>query len=147
MPTKGLCIAIQSISRRQQIKAASRRLLLAWWRPFQVPKQPVQLPEDTIAPVIENRTAMTEIAEKENIEIVANVTDDQEIKSVRLFYKISGQTDYQMKILQKDTQDSLYHSIIPSPEIIGKEEVEYYFVASDGTNEQTSDHLYNYCYK
>ncbi|OLS35885.1 lamin tail domain-containing protein [Bacillus sp. MRMR6] len=106
----------------------------------QVPKQRVQLPEDTLAPIIDNRTAITETSEKENIRIVADVKDDQEVKSVRLFYKISGQSDYQMQILQKDTHDSLYHSIIPSPEIIGKEEVDYYFVASDGTNEQTSEH-------
>ncbi|MBM4760990.1 metallophosphoesterase [Bacillus sp. B15-48] len=106
---------------------------------YQVPSQPVVLLEDTTAPMIKNLTAVTEVDEKENIEVITEVTDDQEVKSVRLFYQLSGETEYKMKIIRQDGKDSLFKSLIYSPELIGKEYVDYYFVASDGTNETTSD--------
>lgn len=106
---------------------------------YQVPRQPVELANDSTAPTIENLTSINEVNQKENIDLIAKVTDDQEVKSVRLFYKTNDQDEEQMVILQQNKDDKMYHSIIYSPELIGKEYVEYYFVASDGTNEVKSE--------
>ncbi|MEH7384192.1 lamin tail domain-containing protein [Bacillus sp. JJ1521] len=106
---------------------------------FQVPSQPVQIEEDTVPPTIENLTAITEVNQKDNIDIVANVTDDKEVKSVRLYYKINHQDEYSEAILQENYDDLLYHHTIYSPDLIGHEYVDYYFVVSDGKNEVKSE--------
>ena len=54
---------------------------------FQVPEQPVQVENDTVAPTVENLTEATEVNEQNDINIVADVTDNKEVRSVRLFYK------------------------------------------------------------
>lgn len=136
---KGIVYGYPTDQTTQQIKLEIKDATPGTVEAHQVPREAMQLPEDTIAPVIDNKTEVTEIAEKDNIEIAANVIDDQEVKSVRLFYKISDQNDYQMKILQQDSTSGLFHSTIYSPELIGKDFVDYYFVASDGSNEKTSD--------
>ncbi|MFC0272253.1 lamin tail domain-containing protein [Metabacillus herbersteinensis] len=106
---------------------------------FQVPGQPVHIEEDTVAPTIENLTNVSEINQKDNINLVANIKDDKEVKTVRFFYKIDNQTEYKDVIVKEDYDDLLYHHTIPSPDLIGNEQVEYYFVASDGTNEVRSE--------
>lgn len=107
--------------------------------PSQVPAQPVQVSDDLIKPVIENMTKVTEVNQKENIQIVADASDDREVKSVRLFYRPNHQQDYTQVLLAEDFDDMMYHHTIYSPEIIGNQYAEYYFVVSDGTNEVTSD--------
>ncbi|WP_066304384.1 lamin tail domain-containing protein [Bacillus sp. FJAT-29814] len=106
---------------------------------YQIPNRPVHMEEDTIAPTIENRTGLAEIDQKENIHIVADVQDDNEVKSVRLFYRNNTQSDYSQALLAENYDDRMYHHTIHAPEIIGKEYVEYYFVVSDGTNEVKSE--------
>ncbi|MDR7080551.1 LPXTG-motif cell wall-anchored protein [Neobacillus niacini] len=106
---------------------------------FQVPVKPVHIEEDTIAPTIENMTAATEINQKENIQISADAADNNEVKSVRLFYRTNTETNYNEAILAENFDDMMYHHTIYSPDIIGKEYVEYYFVVSDGTNVVTSN--------
>lgn len=106
---------------------------------FQVPGESVQLEEDTVPPTIENLTTVTEVNQKDNIDIVANVTDDKEVKSVRLFYKIDNQDAYREAILQENYDDLLYHHTIYSPDLIGNQYVDYYFVVSDGSTEVTSE--------
>lgn len=106
---------------------------------FQVPNQPVQLEGDTENPSIENMTAVSEVNQKENIHIVADASDNMEVKSVRLFYRTNDQVVYNEAILAEDFDDMMYHHTIYSPDIIAKEYIEYYFVVSDGTNEVTSE--------
>ncbi|MEH7381266.1 lamin tail domain-containing protein [Bacillus sp. JJ1533] len=106
---------------------------------FQVPSQPVQMEEDTVPPTIENLTKTTEVNQKDNINIVANVTDDKDVKSVRLFYKIDQQDKYSEAILQENYDDLLYHHTVYSPDLIGHKYVDYYFVVSDGKNEVKSE--------
>ncbi|WP_245831959.1 lamin tail domain-containing protein [Oceanobacillus senegalensis] len=106
---------------------------------YQVPEQPLQLEEDTIPPTVENRTEATEVDEQENIQIAANVEDDKEVVSVRLFYKTTNQADYKDVVLQKDQESGQYQHTIYSPELIGNKKVEYYFTVSDGMNEVTSE--------
>jgi Calcineurin-like phosphoesterase/Lamin Tail Domain len=106
---------------------------------FQVPSTPVHIEDDAVAPSVEDVTGLTEINQKENLEIVADAADDKEVKSVRLFYRMNGQTDYSEVILQENFDDMMYHHTIYSPDIIGKKYVEYYYVVSDGFTEVTSD--------
>ncbi|WP_413303471.1 lamin tail domain-containing protein [Bacillus sp. 1P10SD] len=105
----------------------------------QVPVQPVHLQDDATKPVIENMTGVTEVDQKDNINIVADASDDVGVKSVALFYRTNTQSEFTKALLSEDFNDTMYHYTIYSPEIIGKTYVEYYFVASDGVNEVTSD--------
>ncbi|WP_428909512.1 lamin tail domain-containing protein [Niallia sp. Krafla_26] len=139
-PDKGIVYGYPLDGTTQQVKLENNKdATPGTVEPYQVPQEAVQLLEDTTQPVIENKTDVTEVAEKDNIDIVANVTDDQEVKSVRLFYKTDDQNEFQMKILQQDSSSGLYYSTIYSPELIGKDYVDYYFTASDGRNEIASD--------
>lgn len=106
---------------------------------FQVPSQTVTKEEDTKAPVIQNVTEATEIVQTSDIHLEAIVEDETEVKTVEVFYRTNSQEEYQSKLLEQDYNDRMYHHLIYSPEIIAKEYVEYYFVASDGTNETKSE--------
>ncbi len=105
----------------------------------QVPAEPVHVVEDTIKPVIENMTKVNEVNQKENIQIVADASDDREVKTVRLFYRPNHQQAYAQVLLAEDYDDMMYHHTIYSPEIIGNQYMEYYFIVSDGANEVTSE--------
>ncbi len=105
---------------------------------YQVPEQPTSLEEDTEAPTIENLTEVSEVNEKEDINIVAEATDNKEVVSVRLFYKTSNLSEFKDVVLQAD-EDGKYRHTIYSPDLIGNQKVEYYFEVSDGVNEVTSE--------
>ncbi|GAE94539.1 hypothetical protein JCM21714_3701 [Gracilibacillus boraciitolerans JCM 21714] len=106
---------------------------------FQVPSETVTVPNDNVAPAIENMTEQTEVNQTDNIQLKADAKDDLEVKTVQVYYRTDDETDYQMALLEAGYDDMLFHHIIYSPEIIAKEYVEYYFVASDGINKTTSD--------
>ncbi|WP_368658136.1 lamin tail domain-containing protein [Metabacillus halosaccharovorans] len=106
---------------------------------FQVPKQPVQIEKDTIAPTIENKTAVTEVEQTEDIEIAAAASDNLEVKSVRLFYRTNDQDVFNETLLALDSESHLYTNMIYASDLIGKEYVEYFFAVSDGVNEVRSD--------
>lgn len=106
---------------------------------FQVPKQQITLPADELAPTIENLTDKSDVLQTDNIDILADVQDEMEVKTVQVYYRMNEQETFQTALLTEDYDDMLYHYRIYSPEIIGKEYVEYYFVASDGVNQVMSD--------
>ncbi|MCT9872204.1 hypothetical protein N7568_22810, partial [Paenarthrobacter aurescens] len=60
--------------------------------------------------------------------------DDQAVKTVKLRYRTNRKDDFKEILLQKDHNDRLFHHIIYSPELIGKEQLEYQLEASDGEN-------------
>ncbi|WP_411334562.1 lamin tail domain-containing protein [Metabacillus indicus] len=105
---------------------------------YQIPKKPVTLKQDKNPPSIQDLTDLTKIDQKEDIHILADAKDDQSVKSVRLFYKVDNQSDYQSAILKENYDDMLYHHTIYSPDLIGRKSVEYYFTVSDGMNETVS---------
>ena len=106
---------------------------------FQVPKQPVHIVEDDVAPTIENKTTVTKVEQTDDIEIAAEATDNLGVQSVRLFYRTNGQEQLNETLLSLDSETQLYKNMIYASNLIGKEYVEYFFVASDGTNEVKSD--------
>jgi len=106
---------------------------------FQVPKQPVHIEKDTIAPTVENQTAVTEVEQTEDIEIAGTASDNVEVKSVRLFYRTNDQDTFNETLLALDSETHHYKNMIYASDLIGKDYVEYFFVVSDGTNEVRSD--------
>ncbi|MFD3447609.1 lamin tail domain-containing protein [Microbacteriaceae bacterium 4G12] len=108
-------------------------------QPNQVPVKPVHVEEDKVKPTIENVTRQTEVKETEDIKLSVDAKDDKGVKTVRVFYKTNDASEYKSVILQRDYNSLLFKHTIYSPEIIGKQYVEYYFVVSDGMNEVRSD--------
>lgn len=108
-------------------------------RAIQVPTSEREYPVDSSNPVIENLTAVTTVSQKEDIEVIAKATDDKEVKTVKIFYKISGQEQFTEAIVKENYDDSFFHHTIYSPDLIGKEYVDYYLFASDGINDVTSE--------
>ncbi|AST93764.1 hypothetical protein BC6307_22065 [Sutcliffiella cohnii] len=106
---------------------------------FQVPPQVVELEDDTTPPIVTDLTSVTEVLETEDILIRAEASDDREVKSVRLFYSLSTDNDYRGVILNKNQENETFFWTIASPDIIGEDYVDYYFVVSDGTNELVSE--------
>ncbi|MCD7034293.1 lamin tail domain-containing protein [Metabacillus sp. GX 13764] len=106
----------------------------------QVPAKTVTVPDDNEKPVIENLTTQTTVKQSENIKITADAQDNIQVKTVVLYYKLDGQQDFTKVLLQEDYNNLLFNHVIYSPDLIGKKNVEYYFTASDGSNEVTSDH-------
>jgi hypothetical protein len=107
--------------------------------PVQVPNQPVILPEDNEKPAFEDLTTQKQVSEYENIQLLFDAKDNQQVKTVRLFYKHNEAAEYKAVDLIQDFNDNLYHYTIYSPELIGKTFIEYYLIISDGTNDVTTE--------
>ncbi len=103
--------------------------------PEQVPQHPVQLADDHEKPVIEDLTDLDVVTSTEDITLTAKITDNIQVKRVTLFYTIYGGAFAKVDLVHDWTDDTIYNHTIYRPELIGKETLEYYFVASDGTNE------------
>jgi Lamin Tail Domain/S-layer homology domain/Calcineurin-like phosphoesterase len=107
--------------------------------PVQVPDQPVVIPGDNEKPTLEDLTKQKQVSEYENIQLLFGAKDNQQVKTVRLFYKDNQAEKYKSVDLLQDFNDNLYHYTICSPELIGKAFIEYYLVISDGTNDITTE--------
>ncbi|WP_400243725.1 lamin tail domain-containing protein [Niallia sp. JL1B1071] len=106
----------------------------------QVPNQPVHVEEDLVAPTLTNATNVEEIHQMDDLTIRAKATDDKSIKSVVLYYRTNDQTDYEKVLLTVDPSDMEYYTaVLYAANFIAKESIEYYFVATDGQNEVTSE--------
>lgn len=106
--------------------------------PEQVPGEKVQLPDDTAEPNIEDTTGKYTITSEEPVQITATITDDIEVKSVSLFYRTMDGENFRQVNLERQTEDTFQHTIY-EPELIGQQELEYYFVARDGRNESSTE--------
>ncbi|MFC4321542.1 lamin tail domain-containing protein [Litchfieldia salsa] len=140
MPNKGIVYKYPTDKSTKMLKV-SNGLLPATpgsLEEYQVPVKSVMVEEDTVQPTVQDLTTVSTVDQEDDIEIVAKADDNMSVKSVRLFYKTNG-LEFSEAILKENYDDSLYHHVIYSPNLIGKEYVEYYFVVSDGKNEVTSD--------
>ncbi|RIW36077.1 LPXTG cell wall anchor domain-containing protein [Bacillus salacetis] len=106
---------------------------------FQVPGTPVHIEADTVDPVIENKTSVSEVQQTDDILIEAAALDNAEVKSVRLFFRTNGETEFQEVLLPLNPETHLYDNTIYAADLIGKSSLEYYFMVSDGFNEVTSN--------
>ncbi|MGO4541727.1 S-layer homology domain-containing protein [Paenibacillus sp. 2TAB19] len=105
---------------------------------IQKPADPIRLTADTNAPVIDDVTALTEVAESETLKLVADVRDDREVRTVTVYVKTNADAGYTKHYLYEDYDDKMFHFTVASPEMVGKAYVEYYFEASDGTHKEQS---------
>ncbi|GLX65752.1 S-layer homology domain-containing protein [Paenibacillus glycanilyticus] len=107
--------------------------------PVQVPQIPVKTPADSTKPTYKDLTNTPAIDKAQNLSIKAEAHDENSVKSVALFYKSNLDAQYTKRYLAESFDDTLYHYTIYSPELIGRDYIEYYYVVSDGQNEVTSD--------
>ena len=103
-----------------------------------VPHEKVQLALDEKAPVIEDLTAVKEVSSTEPVTIEAKITDDQQVKAVSLFYRTSENDDF-TEVNLEELSNHRFKLTISEAEFIGREKLEYYFVARDGTNTSETD--------
>lgn len=104
----------------------------------QVPGQVVKVTPDTGIPTLTDITRFAEIDQSKDLEIIGDAKDDKAVKTVILYYKTDNQSDYAKKYLTESFADTFYHYKVYSPELIGRQYLDYYFAVSDGTNEITS---------
>lgn len=104
----------------------------------QVPAEKVSFPADETAPVIEDKTNNDAINSEASFQVTATITDDIQVKSVFLYYRTIEGTDFIKVSLERGSDNTFQHTIY-QPELIGQNELEYYFVASDGENQTTTE--------
>ncbi|MUK90344.1 metallophosphoesterase [Ornithinibacillus sp. L9] len=101
---------------------------------YQVPSEPVNVLEDTTPPVVEHASDITSIKQTENLDVAVTASDQEELKTVAVHYRMDEDTDFQKALIEQGEEIGVFTYRIYAPEMIGKEEVEYYFSASDGVN-------------
>lgn len=106
--------------------------------PEQVPAIPLQLEADSEQPQFFNRTEINEIRESENLTLRAQITDNQSVKTVKLYYKTDKDADFSMRYLYDEAKTDRFAYTINSSELIGRNTLTYYFVYSDGRHTITS---------
>jgi hypothetical protein len=106
--------------------------------PGQVPKALNPLPEDNVPPALSNQSVM-EAEPTAPIDLVVTAEDSSLVKTVSLFYRTDRQTAYTKVNLKAGRANSLFRYTINGQQILGSKYVEYYFTASDGYNESTSE--------
>ncbi|OZI13538.1 hypothetical protein CEW92_01550 [Bacillaceae bacterium SAS-127] len=102
---------------------------------IQKPVQKVKLPVDNEKPNVLDMAEQAPVSEMNDIQLTFDLKDNHEIKTARLFYKDNLESEYHSVDLTENYDDKLYHHTIYSPNLIGKEAIEYYLVVSDGVNE------------
>ncbi|HZG83557.1 lamin tail domain-containing protein [Paenibacillus sp.] len=105
----------------------------------QVPPVPASLPNDTTPPTFKNETGVSEVHQSANLDLIAAVRDDHQVKTVALYYKTDAQDEFTKRYLKENFDDTFYHYMIYSPELIGRKYVDYYYEYSDGVHRATTE--------
>ena len=103
----------------------------------QVPEVPLAVEPDPIAPEIINHTIPFHDDLTAPVDIVVEARDNQFVRTLNLYYRSGQEEEYNHVYLQFGA-DGLYRYSIPLADWIGKGAIDYYFAASDGTNETVS---------
>ncbi|WP_208590135.1 lamin tail domain-containing protein [Gracilibacillus suaedae] len=106
---------------------------------YQVPTEPVQGEEDQTAPVVEDITSVDTINQTDDLDVTAEASDQEELKTVAIYYRTNANEDYKKALIEEGEDEGEFTYRIYAPEMIGNTEVEYYFVASDGENTTTTN--------
>ncbi|MBN9654044.1 lamin tail domain-containing protein [Halobacillus sp. GSS1] len=133
---KGIVYAFPTDGSNQMVKVSSavKDATPSATEPYQTPDRLLETTEDKEKPVLEDLTNIEEVNEKDNLQLRFDAKDNTEVKTVTLYYKNNVQKDFNKVDLQQDYDDGFYHHTIYPPDMIGKEEIEYYLEVSDGTN-------------
>lgn len=90
--------------------------------------------DDKVAPVI-THTAITDGNINLDLAITAEVTDNMQVSSVKLYYRVKGISEYSR--LDMSAASNTYSAAIPKAQL-SVSGIEYYIEASDGINTATS---------
>lgn len=99
---------------------------------FQVPTEKIDLSGDDKAPIVNDLTGVTEIADQTDINLKFDIQDERKLRSARLYYRTSS-GDYQSVNLKRGADGYFSHTIY-AVDLIQKEQLEYYVAATDGFN-------------
>jgi LPXTG-motif cell wall-anchored protein len=105
----------------------------------QVPGSPVQIEEDKEVPIVTDLTNKETVKQTENLDITVEASDDKAIKRVTVYYRTDDQADFNQTDLIWNEQSGNYHHTVYTPELIGKDFVEYYVTATDGFNQTKTE--------
>ncbi|WNS81253.1 lamin tail domain-containing protein [Domibacillus sp. DTU_2020_1001157_1_SI_ALB_TIR_016] len=105
----------------------------------QVPALKKKTALDETEPVVTDLTETAPISARQNVTLSFDATDDQSVKTMRLFYKTSETDEYKSVDLTENFDTGLFSQTVYSPDLLGKESLQYYVKASDGTNEIETD--------
>lgn len=106
--------------------------------PEQVPAEKVQVSVDQEEPTIKDLTDKEEVSSTEPVQISAEILDNNQVKTATLHVKTSDtETFTKVNLLMND--NNRYEHTIYEPELIGRDNLEYFFTATDGVNEITSE--------
>lgn len=103
-----------------------------------LPNAPIHVDPDIENPTVNDLTAVTEIDQSMSLDLKAFADDNKAVTSVEVRVASDKQPDFVSHNLSQDFNDSLYHYKLSSADLIGRNEIQYYFVVSDGTNETES---------
>ncbi|RFU69653.1 lamin tail domain-containing protein [Bacillus sp. V59.32b] len=101
---------------------------------IQIPKAPVDSAADSEHPTLQLIAPTQAVKEENNLKISFDAKDNQAVKTLAFYYRSNAEADYKKIYLRENYDDGLYHHTVYSPELIGKDWVEYYAMASDGAN-------------
>jgi hypothetical protein len=104
----------------------------------QVPASLQELPEDTTPPLLINQTG-SEAEPASPVEFAVKAEDSSLLKTVSLHYKTDRQNAFTKVQLKGQGLGSVYRHTLDGLQILGSKSIEYYFTASDGFNETTSE--------
>ncbi|MBB3114566.1 hypothetical protein FHS18_006687 [Paenibacillus phyllosphaerae] len=101
----------------------------------QVPEQLVQVPDDTVKPTIEHAESTEEVPFG-SLSFEATAKDDQLVKRISLFFKRDKDSAYKEVNMKRTAAGSnLFLSAeVNKALLLGAEQVNYYFEATDGQN-------------
>jgi len=106
----------------------------------QVPDVPVEVAADEVSPVISHQPS-TAAQEIKDFTLEVNVTDNQSIKQVNLYFKRNGASEYTRVNMLRSDDGKYISELIPRYQIMNAEYIDYYFTATDGFNAvSTLDH-------
>lgn len=105
----------------------------------QAPQIGLTVAEDATSPKFKDLTGVSSADQANNLELVAEATDDRLVTTMALYYKTDNQASYAKRYLYPSYDDTLYHHTIYSPELIGRSYVDYYYEISDGANTITTE--------
>ncbi|UOQ46681.1 lamin tail domain-containing protein [Gracilibacillus caseinilyticus] len=101
---------------------------------YQIPSQPVSVEIDQTEPQIKDITYMDSVTQTNDLDIKAEVSDQEELKTVAVYYRTNHDETFHKALLEEGEEQAIFTHRIYAPEMVGNETVEYYFEASDGTN-------------
>ncbi|SFL80605.1 Calcineurin-like phosphoesterase [Gracilibacillus orientalis] len=136
MPNKGIVYKYPSNDSNvmEKISAGTLDATPGVVEEFQVPAESVQVEADETSPVIEDVTGIDVINQTDDLDVTAEASDQEELKTVAIYYRTNDNQEYQKALIEEGEEEGVFSNRIYAPEMIGNTEIEYYFEASDGVN-------------